>query len=110
MLKALDKRTAQDKAVEKAKKEEHDHRNLFLAKVYLQFISHILSYIHKSKRIRAIGRWLSRGIFIFPFARWDIILTSTLILGVISSQEGLITEEMPAAAGVSAGDMAKRKK
>ncbi|KAI3448013.1 hypothetical protein Pfo_004678 [Paulownia fortunei] len=32
VLKALDKRTAHDKAEEKAKKEDHDHRNLYLAK------------------------------------------------------------------------------
>ncbi|KAK6143446.1 hypothetical protein DH2020_023794 [Rehmannia glutinosa] len=56
VLKALDKKTANDKAVEKAKKEVHDHRNLYLVK------------------------------------------------------EGLITEGMPAAEGVSASDMSKRKK
>ncbi|XP_073149549.1 uncharacterized protein [Henckelia pumila] len=32
VLKALDKKTADNKAVEKAKKEDHDHRNLYLAK------------------------------------------------------------------------------
>ncbi|GER28281.1 RNA-binding protein [Striga asiatica] len=56
VLKALDKKTAHDKSEEKAKKEDHDHRNLYLAK------------------------------------------------------EGLIMEGMPAAEGVSASDMAKRKK
>ncbi|PIN14032.1 Nucleolar protein fibrillarin NOP77 (RRM superfamily) [Handroanthus impetiginosus] len=56
VLKALDRSTAHNKALEKTKKEEHDHRNLYLAK------------------------------------------------------EGLITEEMPAAEGVSASDMSKRKK
>ncbi|KAL6502562.1 hypothetical protein OROHE_024567 [Orobanche hederae] len=55
VLKALDKKTAHNKAEEKAKKEDHDHRNLYLAK------------------------------------------------------EGLIMEGMPAAEGVSATDMSKRK-
>ncbi|XP_073033608.1 uncharacterized protein [Primulina eburnea] len=32
VLKALDKKTADNKALEKAKKEDHDHRNLYLAK------------------------------------------------------------------------------
>ncbi|KAL3843426.1 hypothetical protein ACJIZ3_000829 [Penstemon smallii] len=32
VLKALDKTTAHDKSLEKAKKEEHDHRNLYLTK------------------------------------------------------------------------------
>ncbi|KAL6514547.1 hypothetical protein OROGR_020126 [Orobanche gracilis] len=56
VLKALDKKTAHNKAEEKAKKEDHDHRNLYLAK------------------------------------------------------EGLIMEGVPAAEGVSANDMSKRKK
>ncbi|KAL0376170.1 UNVERIFIED_CONTAM: RNA-binding protein 28 [Sesamum calycinum] len=56
VLKALDKKSAHNKALEKAKKDDQDHRNLYLAK------------------------------------------------------EGLITEGMPAAEGVSAGDMSKRKK
>ncbi|KAL7145263.1 hypothetical protein ABFS83_07G069400 [Erythranthe nasuta] len=56
VLKALNKTTAHDKAVEKVKKEDQDHRNLFLAK------------------------------------------------------EGLITEGMPAAVGVSVADMSKRKR
>ncbi|GFP84641.1 RNA-binding protein 28 [Phtheirospermum japonicum] len=56
VLKALNKKTAHDKAEEKAKKESHDHRNLYLA------------------------------------------------------EEGLIKEGMPAAEGVSASDMSKRKK
>ncbi|KAG8364347.1 hypothetical protein BUALT_Bualt19G0119400 [Buddleja alternifolia] len=56
VLKTLNKKAAHDKSLEKAKKEEHDHRNLYLAK------------------------------------------------------EGLISEGMPAAEGVSASDMAKRKK
>ncbi|KAL0386942.1 UNVERIFIED_CONTAM: RNA-binding protein 28 [Sesamum radiatum] len=55
VLKALDKKSAHNKALEKAKKDDQDHRNLYLAK------------------------------------------------------EGLITEGMPAAEGVSAGDMSKRK-
>lgn len=33
VLKALDKKEAQVKEVEKTKKEDHDHRNLYLAKV-----------------------------------------------------------------------------
>ncbi|KAL0412466.1 UNVERIFIED_CONTAM: RNA-binding protein 28 [Sesamum radiatum] len=56
VLKALDKKSAHNKALEKAKKDDQDHRNLYLAK------------------------------------------------------EGLITEGMPAAEGVSASDMSKRKK
>ncbi|XP_057784367.1 uncharacterized protein LOC131001791 isoform X2 [Salvia miltiorrhiza] len=56
VLKALDKKTANDKALEKAKKEDGDHRNVYLAK------------------------------------------------------EGYIMEGMPAAVGVSASDMSKRKK
>ncbi|KAH6819733.1 hypothetical protein C2S53_020813 [Perilla frutescens var. hirtella] len=56
VLKALDKTTAHDKAVEKAKKEDTDLRNVYLSK------------------------------------------------------EGLIMEGMPAAIGVSASDMSKRKK
>ncbi|KAL2477969.1 RNA-binding (RRM/RBD/RNP motif) family protein [Forsythia ovata] len=32
VLRTLDKKTAQDKTLEKAKKEDHDHRNLYLAK------------------------------------------------------------------------------
>ncbi|KAK4424121.1 RNA-binding protein 28 [Sesamum alatum] len=56
VLKALDKKSAHNKALEKAKKDDHDHRNLYLAK------------------------------------------------------EGLITEGMPAAEGVSTSDMSKRKK
>ncbi|GAB2247632.1 hypothetical protein Droror1_Dr00007514 [Drosera rotundifolia] len=55
VFKALDKNAAHSKALDKSKKEDHDHRNLYLAK------------------------------------------------------EGLIVEDMPAAAGVSASDMAKRK-
>ncbi|CAH9055312.1 unnamed protein product [Cuscuta europaea] len=55
VFKAVDKKTAQDKELEKTKKEEHDHRNLYLAK------------------------------------------------------EGLVLEGTPAAEGVSAGDMSKRK-
>jgi nucleolar protein 4 len=35
VLKALDKKSAQDKELDKAKKEVHDHRNLYLAKVGL---------------------------------------------------------------------------
>lgn len=35
VLKALDKKTAQEKEVEKTKKEDHDNRNLYLAKVDL---------------------------------------------------------------------------
>lgn len=40
VLKALDKKTAQDKALEKekAKKEDTDHRNVYLAKVTLQIL------------------------------------------------------------------------
>lgn len=38
VLKALDKKTAQDKALEKAKKEDTDHRNVYLAKVALQIL------------------------------------------------------------------------
>ncbi|EPS69034.1 hypothetical protein M569_05733, partial [Genlisea aurea] len=56
VLKAVDRKTANDKSLEKAKKEETDHRNLYLAK------------------------------------------------------EGLILEGTPAADGVSASDMSKRKK
>ncbi|XP_047955273.1 RNA-binding protein 28-like isoform X2 [Salvia hispanica] len=56
VLKALDKKTANDKALDKAKKEDGDHRNVYLAK------------------------------------------------------EGYIMEGMPAAEGVSASDMTKRKK
>lgn len=33
VLRALDKKSAQNKELEKTKKEEHDHRNLYLAKV-----------------------------------------------------------------------------
>ncbi|CAH9076636.1 unnamed protein product [Cuscuta epithymum] len=55
VFKAVDKKTAQDKELEKTKKEEHDHRNLYLAK------------------------------------------------------EGLVLEGTPAAEGVSAGDISKRK-
>lgn len=33
VLMALDKKSAQDKAIEKTKAEDHDHRNLYLAKV-----------------------------------------------------------------------------
>ncbi|XP_041991241.1 RNA-binding protein 28-like [Salvia splendens] len=56
VLKALDKKTANDKALDKAKKEDGDHRSVYLAK------------------------------------------------------EGYIMEGMPAAEGVSASDMSKRKK
>ncbi|XP_041994786.1 RNA-binding protein 28-like isoform X1 [Salvia splendens] len=56
VLKALDKKTANDKALDKAKKEDGDHRNVYLAK------------------------------------------------------EGYIMEGMPAAEGVSASDITKRKK
>ena len=35
VLKALDKKSAHDKELQKAKKEDHDHRNLYLAKVGL---------------------------------------------------------------------------
>lgn len=40
VMKALDKKTAHDKALEKEKekKEEHDLRNVYLAKVTLSFI------------------------------------------------------------------------
>ncbi|KAL9259748.1 RNA-binding protein 28-like protein [Drosera capensis] len=55
VFKALDKKAAHNKALDKSKKEDHDHRNLYLAK------------------------------------------------------EGLIVEDTPAASGVSASDMAKRK-
>ncbi|KAK4405287.1 RNA-binding protein 28 [Sesamum angolense] len=55
VLKALDKKSAHNKALEKAKKDDQDHRNLYLAK------------------------------------------------------EGLITEGMPAAEGVSAGDMSNER-
>jgi nucleolar protein 4 len=33
VLKALDKKSAHDKELERAKNEVHDHRNLYLAKV-----------------------------------------------------------------------------
>lgn len=46
VLKALDKKTANNKALEKAKKEDHDNRNLYLAKVILNFHSSILSFFH----------------------------------------------------------------
>ncbi|XP_019152686.1 PREDICTED: RNA-binding protein 28 [Ipomoea nil] len=55
VLKAVDRKTAQDKELEKTKKDDHDHRNLYLAK------------------------------------------------------EGLVLEGTPAAEGVSANDMSKRK-
>jgi len=35
VLKALDKKSADDKALEKSKNENQDHRHLYLAKVYL---------------------------------------------------------------------------
>lgn len=38
VFKALDKKSAHDKEVEKAKTEDVDHRNLYLAKVFINFL------------------------------------------------------------------------
>lgn len=35
VLKAMDKKSAHEKEVERAKAEDHDHRNLYLAKVHI---------------------------------------------------------------------------
>ncbi|KAG6432903.1 hypothetical protein SASPL_104493 [Salvia splendens] len=73
VLKALVKKTANDKALDKAKKDDSDHHNVYLVSIFFSFpINH----------------------FVFG----------------LLFQEGYIMDGMPAAEGVSASDMAKRKK